>query len=342
MLLVRTDATKALGAGHVMRCTAIAQEAKARGVDVLFCVSDEESAQVVRSQGFPCELIGGDPSLFLRVDAMNLARITREQGAEAVLIDSYAVTNSFFAQLHDTLSSDGVKIAYVDDAFTFKEGFSEIPAPIDADVVINYGFGFTREDYDSIYRDTGVSLCIGPEFAPVRRCFAEAHAPQRDQVENILITCGMANPRGTQEKLVEQCRKACPEARITVVVGGNSSFVEPDDDHVEVHRGVESLVPLIEQADVALSASGLTLYELAAAGLPTIAIPTASNQLGHVQGFYRLELGPQAPVHPIDYAQLSDCMHDLCASADMRRAYAERLKATVDGNGAARILDTLL
>lgn len=342
MLLVRTDATKAIGAGHVMRCTAIAQEAQARGIRALFLVSNDESAHAVRAQGFDVELIGGDPSLFLRVDAMNVARVAKEQRADAILIDSYAVTNGFFNQLHEALPGPGTKVAYVDDAFTFKEGFSETPAPIEADVVINYGFGFTLGAYEEIYRGSDTRLCIGPAYAPVRHSFPEVHPVHRDQVEDVLITCGMANPRGIEEKLVRQCEHACPTARITVIVGGNSPFEAPEDFHVEVRRNVESLAPYIQQADIALSASGLTLYELAASGLPTVAIPTASNQTGHALGFQNLGLGPRVPVHPIDFDALGEALLELAASKELRESYSARMRSVVDGKGAGRILDKLL
>ncbi len=342
MILVRTDATMAIGAGHVMRCTAIAQEAQARGIDVLFLTSSEESAQAVRAQGFEAELVGGDPSLFLRVDAMNVARVAKETEASALIIDSYAVTNGFFAQLREALAATETKVAYVDDAFTFKEGFSETPAPIDADAVINYGFSFTRESYENIYAGSDTKLFIGPSYAPVRRCFAEIEPVVRDEAKDILVTCGMANPRGIQEKLVEQCQQACPGALITVIVGGNAQFETPEDARVEVVRNAQCLVDYVKQADVAISAAGLTLYELAAAGLPAIAIPTASNQRGHAIGFQELGLGPRLPVCPIEFDQLGGELADLCADARLREEYSRRLKSIVDGKGAGRILDELL
>ena len=341
MLLVRTDATKAIGAGHVMRCAAIAQEARARAMDVLFLVSTEESAKIVADQGFESLLVGGDPSLFLRVDAMNVARVVKETGGCALIIDSYAVTNGFFAQLRETLTPEAVKVAYVDDAFTFKEGFSETPAPIEADVVINYGFDFTPDQYEEIYADLGTRLCIGPSYTPVRRPFSAITYETGETVENILITCGMANPRSIQEKLVRACKEACPTAHIDVIVGGNAPFDAGEFSNLEVHRQVKDLVPFMQKADVALSASGLTLYELTAAGIPTIAIPTASNQMGHALGFQNLNLGPSIPIQPLDLPVLCERLFDLCESPALRKAYSKRMKQTVDGFGASRILDEI-
>lgn len=351
MLLIRTDANAdvSIGVGHVMRCAAVAEQARLAGEEVLFLVSTEESALIVESFGFPCEMVGGDPHLFMRVDAINLARVARDEDASAILIDSYAVTNGFFDELATLLSSRDTKVAYIDDAFTFKEGFTSHPAPIQADVVINYGFAFAEAQYRSAYEGLPTTLCIGPKFAPIRHSFSAARLaePVRDDVHSILVTCGYANPDGILEKLVECCLAAHESAHVRVVLGGDApfslgSFGTQVAGRVHLVRNAPNMPELMRSADLALSASGLTLYELSCMGIPTVALPTAENQTGHARGFQELGLGPRVSIErPFDFDGITQALRDLSVSAELRTRFSRVEQQTVDGCGGKRIFQCI-
>ncbi len=351
MLLIRTDANAdaSIGVGHVMRCAAVAEQAINAGERVLFLVSTEESAVIVESFGFPCEMVGGDPHLFMRVDAINLARVARDEDASAILIDSYAVTNGFFDELANLLATRDTKVAYIDDAFTFKEGFTSHPAPIQADVVINYGFAFTEAQYRNAYEGLSTMLCIGPEYAPVRASFGQVSSGDhvRDDVETILVTCGYANPDGILEKLATCCLQAHETARVQVVLGGDApfslgSFGAQVAGRVHLLRNAQNMPELMRSADIALSASGLTLYELACMGVPTVALPTAENQAGHALGFQDLGLGPHVPLdRPFDFDGITASLRELASSASLRTRFSRAEQRAVDGWGGKRIFQCI-
>lgn len=144
----RVDGNSTIGAGHIVRCVSVAQEAEAQGSKAVFVSSNEESAKILRKYNFEPLLIGGDLKNFDRLDAQKLADAMN--GNTSVLVDSYGVTDEFF----DACVDLGLKVAYIDDMYTFETGSLSDPVRRNVRVLINYGFGFTEEDYEKVYEGT--------------------------------------------------------------------------------------------------------------------------------------------------------------------------------------------
>ena len=90
-LVIRTDANPSIGSGHVVRCVSIAREARLRGLQVLFAVSDKKSQEVVEGRGETAVIVGGDPRSFNERDAHTVADFAQRVQAVSVLVDHCAV-----------------------------------------------------------------------------------------------------------------------------------------------------------------------------------------------------------------------------------------------------------
>lgn len=342
LLVIRTDANPSIGSGHVVRCVSIAREARLQGLQVLFAVSDERSQEIVEGRGEAAVIVGGDPRSFNEHNALAVADCAQRMQATSVLVDSYAISHSFMDRLHRCCSDVGSRLVYIDDAYTFSEGFVLDPLPWSLDMVINYGFGFSEDQYRHLY-GPDVRLCIGPRYAPVRKEFQGAEYTVKDNVERILITSGSTNPNRTLERMVEGCRLASVDAALDVVVGGQADF----DDHTldglnaAIHRDVSNLASIMKRADIALSAAGSTLYELACVGIPTIAVPIVENQMGNIRGFGSLGLGLGVVELNWTSAAVASALNTLAHDSRVRRSLSKRMTSCVDGAGARRMLDEL-
>ncbi|MFB6255831.1 MAG: glycosyltransferase [Haloplanus sp.] len=91
-------------------------------------------------------------------------------------------------------------------------------------------------------------------------------------------------------------------------------------------------------ADLAVSATGTTIYELLALGTPTVGLPQADNQEPIADALAERE----AIVVPDGKTRLSDAIRDLAADADRRRTLRERGRALVDGEGVHRVYDAVV
>ncbi|WP_217969376.1 UDP-2,4-diacetamido-2,4,6-trideoxy-beta-L-altropyranose hydrolase [Adlercreutzia caecimuris] len=337
-VIIRADGGKRIGMGHIMRCSAVARELRTLSCQVVFAVSDEESAQAVAIAGESAIVVGGQPEALSERDGVALRNLAEELSAKAVLVDSYGVSNAFFTQIKGT-----TRIVYVDDTYLFSEGFLKRPYRYDIDAVVNYGFGFSGSIYESVYFGSQTDLCIGPAFAPVRNEFLLACADNANAVKRVLVTSGSTNPNGALERMVEGVLGSAPETAIDVVVGPLSKFNVNllQGGKIYVHENVKHMSSLMASVDLAVSAAGSTLYELCCVGVPTVALPIVENQLANAIGFSQLGLG--ASVVRTDWSKddVRDIVASLISSKQLRLRFSTNSRASVDGRGAQRIAQVI-
>jgi spore coat polysaccharide biosynthesis predicted glycosyltransferase SpsG/RimJ/RimL family protein N-acetyltransferase len=167
----------------------------------------------------------------------------------------------------------------------------------------------------------GTVAVLGPDYAPIRPgCVCARRARGLDQG---LVTVGGGS---AGEHLISAAADALGEVVADVCVVCPGRAVAPDE-----------MLELIAAADVAVSAAGSTPYELACAGVPSVLVAVADNQLPIAREFDRagvaLGLG--------DLTGLSDAVARLVDPA-LRERLATAGPATVDGYGAFRARDALL
>jgi spore coat polysaccharide biosynthesis predicted glycosyltransferase SpsG len=134
-LLIRADANAAIGAGHVMRCLALAQGWQDAGGTAVVAAAElpvaienrlvEEKIEVVRLQVDP----GTGP------DATELANLARERNAPWVVVDGERFGPGYF----ETLKKHDFKVLWLDD-------FGSVRAH-DADLILNQNLGTSRDAY---------------------------------------------------------------------------------------------------------------------------------------------------------------------------------------------------
>ena len=97
-----------------------------------------------------------------------------------------------------------------------------------------------------------------------------------------------------------------------------------------------SLCSVMRQADLAVSAAGQTLYDLACVGCPTIAFEAAPNQAGQLR-----VMEDQGCVVRIDprgeFSKLEEVVLQLAHDPARRERMTRQGQALVDGRGAARV-----
>lgn len=343
-LAIRVDGNAWIGAGHVMRCCAIAGAALEAGAAVDFLVSDEESAQMLREQGFKSAVLGGSYDGLSRSDAEVLCDALACVDASSVLVDTYAASDEFFEQLRYRSRDLGVRVGYIDDEFRFCSGFTSDPVRYPVDVIVNYGFNADDRRYSEVYGGAvDTALLVGLEYAPLRQGFRGAGYEVGDLVRNVLVTSGSTNPCHVLERMALCCLDALPQVEVHVIVGPNAKF---DDDwlrgRVILHHSPNDLRCLMMRADLVVSAAGTTLYELASLGVPTIAVPITENQMANIKGWSKREMGPFLGEVGWGDSQLIDAVADFAGDSHRRSVSSRRLTAACDGRGASRIVATML
>jgi spore coat polysaccharide biosynthesis predicted glycosyltransferase SpsG len=167
-----------------------------------------------------------------------------------------------------------------------------------------------------------VRLLPGPEYALVDPGFAAARRDRTGPVQTILVTVGGGSTgRPLAEAAVAAVRTTFPDARI-VAAGGL------DVEGAEALPFPGTLLDIVGDVDVAVSAAGTTAYELAAAGVPAVIVAVADNQRRVVEG-------ARAAGFALAGDDLAGAVAQLGEPA-VRAGLQQAGPAIVDGRGAAR------
>jgi UDP-2,4-diacetamido-2,4,6-trideoxy-beta-L-altropyranose hydrolase len=333
-LLIRCDASIAMGTGHAMRCLALAQAWQDEGGKVTFAMAEttasmearlrRECADVLRVPGLP-----GSAE-----DSARTCDLALRGKAEWVVVDGY----QFGSAYQSAIRAAGLKLLLIDD-----QGAA---APYSADLVLNQNV-HAKED---LYRERAphTQLLLGPRYIVLRREFAfwrKRTFEIAPRARRILVTMGGSDP----ENLTEQILKVLltePDLELTVVVGGSNPHlasierrVEEANCPVRLLKDVSDMPALMVWADLVIAGAGTTSWELCMMGSPAVLCVLAPNQekiageLARLGAAVNLGYAGRIPADKIGYV-----VRELLQSQAKRKRMSARGRELVDGRGAERVL----
>jgi spore coat polysaccharide biosynthesis predicted glycosyltransferase SpsG len=310
-LLILTEGDRHRGLGHVTRCAAYAEGWIGRGGEVRWRLDGDGAARSVAGAT-------GEVALGPWLD-----RIDTLAPADMAIVDSYRLTAPLARAVADRFEA----VVFVDDlqAVTYPAATVVHPALDPAPAAPD-----------------AAEWLVGPRWQPLRPAFwtLPSRPPARDTIGRVLVTLGGGDTPGLGAEVAGAVRRLLPETRIDLVAG--HAEVEAAAD-VTVHRGLsaEAMADLMLRADLAVSAAGTTVFELARCGTPTLMIGIADNQRPNLRywpdagGFVSLGR-PDAGLG----ARLEAGVAAL-GSPQVRAAVSARAGALVDGQGVMRLFDHL-
>jgi len=232
-------------------------------------------------------------------------------GADWVVLDGYRYDRADQEQA----ATAGRRLLVIDDHATV--GTYEL-----ADVILDQNLGASPAGYST--RSQGADLLLGLRFALLRREFRrvpDRARPTQAQARTITVMLGGSPPEGAV-RLVE-----------TALAQVAGTGIQP-----VWLAGVGEVVPAMAAADLALSASGSTCWELCRMGVPALLLPLADNQLPLARALDNA--GAARCLRPFDALHCDDlaaAIIALAGDADGRDAMSEHGRRIVDGRGAARV-----
>ncbi len=262
-VLFRCDAGKADGLGHVMRCLTLAEAMRSQGETVAFCTlkgPQMVGVERVEARGFAAiDAAGaaGSPA-----DADALARLPRD----ILIIDSRRSTPSYV----NAAAKQGFAVVIDDDGM----------AGLDADVVLNTALDGAAGRY--LGREGRRFDLFGPRYNLIDPAMFAAR-PLAGKARSLLITFGGEDPFNHTRWVLESLAAAFAGLDVTVVIG--PAHPDPLSARAAAAKigaivvdAPLNLTPYILKADLAITAGGTTGYELAAAGVPMLAIGIEPHQ----------------------------------------------------------------
>jgi UDP-2,4-diacetamido-2,4,6-trideoxy-beta-L-altropyranose hydrolase len=336
-ILLRAEASKIIGIGHMMRTFALAQAWKNMGGQAVFLSLElpetlerllvNENMKLIR---LPNIAVGS------KKDAQLTADLAQKIGADWIIADGY-----YFAARYQKLIKDkGLKLLIVDDY-----GHSDFYA---ADIILNVGLVANESLYAN--RESYTQLLLGPKYIPLRQEFLKRHGCKRKTVQvgkKLLITMGGADPNQVTIKCIESLSKLDSNYQIKVVVGPAYNYVHKlkaaaGKSNALLLQDVKDITALMAWADIGISAGGGTLAEMAYMGLPNIVIKTAENQCSGM--LYEKKIGASlflGDAREITKEQISHSVESLSQDYLKRQQMRDNGRKAIDGKGSQRIFEFL-
>jgi spore coat polysaccharide biosynthesis predicted glycosyltransferase SpsG len=200
------------------------------------------------------------------------------------------------------------------------------------------------------YGEAPPERLLGPRYALLGRRFRLAQRREGREpalAERVLVTFGGADPDNVTLAVLEALEPELP-AHVRVLVGpanphhGSLARWTASRRNVELLRGATDLPAVMRWADLAVSAPGTTVFELAWLGVPMLLTAIASNQLG--SGASLSESGAAlycGPFGPAAAAELRSQFRALLRDPSRRASLARTARSLIDGRGAERVANVL-
>lgn len=321
-----TEGSNRFGWGHIMRCFALAKAFAKKEFEVSFVVDgDGEATKIIQ-----------DFSVLTGNWKTETSFIEKTLFHESIaIIDSYHAT----VETYQFIKSKARAIAFLDD-------YNRLDYP--DGILINGTIGAEKIAYPA---KPNKRMLVGSKFVILRPEFTFP-LPVRtfpEKIQTLLLMFGGTDPLHLTQKILPLITKRYPRAKKHVIVGTENyqklSFHTGLDNYTLLHSHIEATLmrTLMLQSDLALSAAGQTINELAVCGLPSILFKTAENQRYNLEGWKEKGFIPSfidatASWETSELTQLLDQMD----AASERKDRSKKGLTAIDTKGSARIASRIL
>ena len=354
-VLIRADASSAMGSGHVSRTLTLARSLRDAGAAVAFVTRRHVGnlIDLCRDSGFETvalEIDTGTPpaepvpahaawlgsSWQEDANATGAAIEQRARRPSWLIVDHYALDERWERALRPQVE----RIMVIDDLADRRH---------DCDLLLDQNL---VDNADERYRDKVSEACammLGPRYALLQPIYAELHervVVRTGPIRRVLIYFGGGDRAGLAQRALRAfLDMKRPDVACDIVVATEDSVLDDlarGHGNVRVHRRLPSLAQLMADAQLAVGAAGATSWERLCLGLPAIVVTLADNQVAIARA---LDRGGYArwleAVGAVSGDELRHALQDaLDQGADTR---SSRLGwSTVDGRGLGRVRAALL
>jgi len=340
-MLIRADASSAIGSGHAMRCLALAKAWQRVGGRVCYLTAESIAAvdERLAAENIEQQRMSVQPGT--SEDAEQTVAWARRLEAKWVVIDGYRFKQDYIHQL----KASGLRVLVLDDDARF--------AFYEADVVFNQNIDAQAETYRVA---AGTQLLLGAKYVLIRPEFlaGRTQAHIAGVARKLLVTMGGSDPGDVTSRVVRALSRLDADfldadVEVMVVVGGGNPRYESLQAQVRglpikirLEKNLENMAPVMRWADLAISAAGGTCWELAFLGIPMIVITISRDQERTASAIATAGAAVGLGWHAdLSEDQIRDAVRSLANDTEARSVMSERGQKLIDGQGAARVVEFL-
>jgi len=351
----RVDASVKIGSGHFVRCLTLADRLKDSGCSTCFFsrqlpdhmrlsleasghgfqLLDEDQGKGVMDEDLPHSSWLGTSQRF---DAMNSIRALSSARWDWLVVDHYALDTRWERRLRSCAG----RILVIDD---LADRSHDCDVLLDQNLVHHMAMRYEGKT------DPECRLLLGPKYALLQEDYALFHnttLPRVGPVKRILVFFGGSDiDNFTGRSLAAFIALDCREIQLDVVISVDCPHAVTirnqisGRENIHIHSGLQSLAPLMAEADLAIGAAGATTWERLCLGLPSLVITLADNQKPIASELEKqglaVVLGNKSGVgEDVIRRHLGPIIRN-----GLKPAWSEHCRMFVDGCGADRVVGVL-
>lgn len=311
-LVFRADASPDIGTGHVMRCSAIAEEAIARGIECLLVGS-----------------LGGIPWLEeryanIKCRVIPVKDFSNSQVADVLVVDSYALsTDDFFFTQYKWKS----RVDIVDEHTPSRE----------ADLFIHPGLE------GQWFMGNRTQFLFGPKFIPIRKSITKNLANKSQILSKLVIFGGGADSYGFA-RIMSQELCTLSGYDMAIFFSTDKAYIEGLDSRFKVVPFGSALDEQLSDADLVFTTASTSSIEVIARELPVGVACAVDNQVAYYEALSNSKIAAKIGKRvPSDKWEMrSDVINRLLIDSKFREEMRRAAQDFVDLLGAERILNAIL
>jgi UDP-2,4-diacetamido-2,4,6-trideoxy-beta-L-altropyranose hydrolase len=317
-VVFRVEGYEEIGLGHVYRCLTLADNMLDH--DITFVVSENSQLAIkLLESRFYDVVTFGDPG-----DEIETIRSCNPH----IVVNDILDTKAAYVR---ALKKLGYKVVNFEDQGS---GHRQ------ADAVINamYGSSSAKNNVHS-----GLDyVCLRDEFyttKPIRF---------RKKVKNLLVMFGGVDPSRLTQRVVKWLLQMPYGGKVTIITGPGYRDIEglvrqcEGSENIEVVSDTKIVSKYMNDADIAITSAGRTVFELASLGIPMIVLCQNKREQSHVtarksKGVVNLGLGKQ-----VKFEEFQRSLTKLLNSADLRGDMHRALRGHKFKNGVKNVWNIIL
>ncbi|SCY86636.1 UDP-2,4-diacetamido-2,4,6-trideoxy-beta-L-altropyranose hydrolase [Alkaliphilus peptidifermentans] len=331
---IRADGNSRIGLGHITRTIALGDKLIQKNCKIIYITRDvREVLDILKDDNY--KVVGIDSRLEISEEVNQINSIIDKEKIDIFIGDSFNIDGEYIKGLKQISKF----VVILDNLRNMN---------IKADLIIN----------GSIYADSLVEdlekynqrALLGTKYLILRDQFKNCKKRiVNKSVKNILITMGGADPLNLTPKIVRLINEIDKNLIVNVVLGSAFQNIEVLEElsekipQVSLHYNVNNMAELMSISDIAISAGGITLYELAAVGTPTIVITQAYNQILPTNVFSEKGIVKNlGDGNKLQDATFIEVFEELLSNYFKRKEMSQLGQRIIDGEGTNRCASEII
>lgn len=322
-IFILTEGGNDVGFGHITRCISIYQAFEFKGFNPTLIVNGDDNVKSI--------LQNVNYKIFDWIEYKNKL-FEKLKNSDIVVIDSYLADLSVYEKISE-LSQISV---YFDDTkrLDYPKG-----------IVVNGAVGAKNLSYP---KKNEIKYLLGVRYQPMRKAFwRESKKTVHKNIKSVLVTFGGNDMRNLTPKVLNLLNTKFPEVNKNIIIG--KAFRNVDeikksaDKNTFLHYNLsdKEIKNLMLESDIAISAAGQTIYELASVGTPIISVGIINNQINIINGLKNKSFFRYA-----GWWEDSDILYKISENIEyMKNLYfrecINKIKV-IDGRGSLNIVDKIM